>query len=290
MTDPILVRAPGGRTLGAAEFGDPAGTPVFFLHGTPGSRLRRPPNEDDVRAAGLRLITYDRPGYGASDRHPGRRVVDCVPDVTAIADALGIGQFHIAGGSGGGPHTLAAAARLPERVLAADCLVSPAPRDAPGLDFFDGMDPENVREFGWVALGEEALHRELERDGAEILASMGERGTLGDFELSAADREVMGRSDMKQMLLDMVREALRPGVGGWGDDDVALLAPWGFDVSEITVPVTIRYGETDVLVPAGHGEWLARHVPGARVVVDREGGHLVTPEAHLAMLVELVRG
>jgi len=113
------VTGPDGRQLGIAEYGDPTGQPVFFLHGTPGSRLRRPPNEDDVRAAGIRLLMYDRPGYGQSDRHPGRRIVDCVPDVEAIADTLGLEQFHVVGGSGGGPHALAVAARLEERAAGA---------------------------------------------------------------------------------------------------------------------------------------------------------------------------
>ena len=92
------------------------------------------------------------------------------------------------------------------------------------------------------------------------------------------------------MIYAMVREGMRPGVWGWVDDDLAFLSPWGFELDEIHVPVTIRYGEHDVLVPAAHGEWLGRHVPGARVVVDTSGGHLVSPEAQLTFLVELVNG
>src|ERR687886_1991389 len=99
----IPVPVDGGRTVAAAEWGDPDGFPVFSLHGTPGSRLGRHPDEDAVRDLGIRLVTYDRPGYGASTRHPGRRVVDCVDDIATIADTLGIGRFAVTGGSGGGP-------------------------------------------------------------------------------------------------------------------------------------------------------------------------------------------
>src|SRR3954452_3100554 len=122
-----IIDGPDSRALGVAEWGDADGKPVFTLHGTPGSRLGRHPDEDAVRAAGLRVITYDRPGYGASDRHAGRRVVDCVADVAAIADTLGIDTFFVSGGSGGGPHSLAVAARLGDRVLAALCVVGAAP-------------------------------------------------------------------------------------------------------------------------------------------------------------------
>ncbi len=284
------VQAPGSRELGVAEWGDPDGKPVFFLHGTPGSRLRRPPDEQAIREAGLRVITYDRPGYGASDRHAGRRVVDCVADVAAIADDLGLDRFHVAGGSGGGPHALALAARLSERVGGVDCMVSPAPRDAIDLDWFAAMDPENVQEFGWALDGEDRLHSELTREAAGMLARLAANGELlGAFDLEEADRELLQREDVQRTMNEMLVEAFRNGVWGWVDDDLALIDAWGFDLDEIAVPVVLRYGLEDVLVPAGHGEWLGRHVPGARVVVDETGGHIVSPEELLDRLVELSR-
>jgi pimeloyl-ACP methyl ester carboxylesterase len=139
------VFASDGRTLMVAEWGDAAGCPVFWLHGSPGSRFSRHYDESEYSRAGARVITYDRPGYGASDRDPGRRVVSCVGDVAAIADALGIERFAVTGGSGGGPHALAVAARLADRVTRAACSVTPAPYDIAGFDWFDGMDPENIR-------------------------------------------------------------------------------------------------------------------------------------------------
>lgn len=165
----LAVTAADGRTLMAAQWGDPGGFPVFSLHGTPGSRLGRYYDENAYVEAGARVITYDRPGYGASDRHRGRRVVDCVSDVAAIADALAVERFAVTGGSGGGPHSLAVAARLPARVTRAGCDVGVAPFETPDFDWFDGMDPLNVREFEWAMEGEAVLAREYEREAAEML-------------------------------------------------------------------------------------------------------------------------
>ncbi|HET8657682.1 MAG TPA: alpha/beta hydrolase [Micromonosporaceae bacterium] len=285
------VRTGDGRRLGVAQWGDLAGVAVFSLHGTPGSRLARPPDEDAVRRMGVRLVTYDRPGYGMSDRHPGRRVVDCVPDVEAIADALAIDRFYVTGGSGGGPHALAVAARLADRVIRARCLVGVAPLDAAGLDFFAGMDPENVKEFGWARQGEQVLHRELTRLAAEDLERIAvdpSKLLSDDWQLDPADRAVMARPDVQQVFGEMVRDAYRHGVWGWVDDDLAFLQPWGFELGEVTVPTEVRYGAKDVLVPAAHGAWLAEHVPGAQVHVEPEAGHLADPEKVLELLRSLV--
>jgi pimeloyl-ACP methyl ester carboxylesterase len=144
--------------------------PVFALRGTPGSRFSGlHPDPEKVSKAGLRLITYDRPGYGGSTRHHGRTVVDCVDDIARIADELGLERFAVTGGSGGAPHSLATAARLPERVTRAECNVGPAPYEAEGLGYFNGMDRENVKELEWALAGEETLVPELEREAQKAL-------------------------------------------------------------------------------------------------------------------------
>ncbi len=280
-----------GRTLCYEQIGDPSGAPVFVLHGTPGSRLSGlRPHEQRVAEAGLRVITYDRPGYGGSSRHAGRRVVDCVADIAAIADEIGLSRFAVSGGSGGGPHALAAGAKLAGRVTAAACDVGAAPYDAPDLDWFDGMDPINVREFRWALAGEETLTSELAREARTTLDRVEEdpAALLDGVELAASDRAVLERSDVRETLRASTREAFRLGVSGWVDDDLAFVSPWGFAVQEIAVRVEIRYGEGDVLVPAAHGRWLATHVPGASVTVDRGGGHLSTPDEHIERLRALV--
>jgi pimeloyl-ACP methyl ester carboxylesterase len=284
---------PDGRTVCFAEWGDRDGFPVFALHGTPGGRLNRSPDESRYVAAGARVITYDRPGYGRSDRLPGRSVVDCVADVAAIADHLGIGRFSVTGGSGGGPHSLAVAARLGDRVVRARCSVGVAPYGLPDLDFFAGMDPLNVREFSWALAGEAQLVPELEAE----LRAMGERVAedptkfIGDdWQLDEADRAVMARPEVAAVTRESTEELVRGGVWGWVDDDLAFLKPWGFDLAEIGVPVEVRYGARDVLVPAAHGAWLGRNVPGASVVVEDESGHMVDPDKVEALVRWLVTG
>jgi pimeloyl-ACP methyl ester carboxylesterase len=285
------LETPDGRTVAYEQIGDPAGAPVFLLHGTPGSRFSgQHPHPERVSSAGLRVITYDRPGYGRSTRQPGRSVVDCVGDVAAIADELDIERFAVTGGSGGGPHALAVAARVPERVTRAESNVGGAPYQAPGLDWFDGMDPTNVKEFGWALDGEQTLAGELEREAQTVLERLDQDPTalLSDFDLSASDRAVLEQADVRRHFQKSIREALAPGVWGWVDDDLAFVRPWGFHVTEIRVPVQIRYGATDVLVPAAHGVWLAAHVPNAVVDLAEGGGHLSTPDEHLERISGLV--
>jgi pimeloyl-ACP methyl ester carboxylesterase len=281
-----------GADLAYEQWGDPAGFPVFSLHGTPGCRLNRHPDDEAIAAAGARLITYDRPGYGQSAGRPGRRIVDCASDVAAIADAAAIGRFAVTGGSGGGPHALAVAARLPQRVVRARCVSGFAPFDAAGLDWYAGMDPQNVKEFGWALAGEEVLHGELSREAAQMVARVGRdpSAVLGEeWELAETDQEVLANPTVRRVHREAVPESFAHGAWGWVDDDLAFVSPWGFDLSEIAVPVEIRYGGQDVLVPAGHGAWLGEHVPGASVVEEPGQGHLASPDKVIELLRTLVR-
>jgi pimeloyl-ACP methyl ester carboxylesterase len=281
VTDTRTVTAADGRTLATAEWGDPDGFPVIVLHGAPGSRLQRHYDDSVYAEAGARVITYDRPGYGLSDRDPGRRVVDCVADVVAIADALGLELFAAYGASMGGPHCLAVAARLPERVTRVTCSVGVAPFGAPDLDWFEGMDPLNVKELGWALEGEDVLVPELEREAAEMLERVAADPSklLGDdWALSEADRAELARPERHEVIRQGMTEAFRGGVWGWVDDDLCLVRGWGFELAEIGVPIRVVYGLTDVLVPRQHGEWLAGHVPGAEVVVEERSGHIADPD------------
>jgi pimeloyl-ACP methyl ester carboxylesterase len=273
-----FVTAPDGREVAFAVWGDPEGFPVMRLHGTPGCRLMRWPDEGLYASLGACYVTHDRAGYGRSSRRRGRRVVDDADDVRLIADELGFERFGVSGGSGGGPHVLACAARLPERVVRAICAVGSAPYGPPGLDhdaWFAGMDPENVREFGLAFEGEEVLVLEHERMQAKFEAQVAADAVnvLEEFDLSESDREQLARPETMQTIRESIGEHAVNGVYGWSDDVLALTRAWGFDVSEITVPVLIRYGTADVLVPPGHGDWLAAHVPDCVVKVD-DAGHL----------------
>jgi pimeloyl-ACP methyl ester carboxylesterase len=274
-----IVAAPDGREVACAVWGDPAGFPVLSLHGTPGCRLGRWPDEELYGSLGICLVTHDRAGYGRSSRRRGRSVVDEVDDVRLIADEFGFDRFGVAGGSGGGPHVLACAARLSDRVVRAICAVGIVPYGPPGLDhqaWLAGMDAENVREFGLALEGEEALLPELERlqAKAEARVAVDPASVLDDFELSDSDRAQLARPERMQIMRESTAEQAANGVYGWADDDLAFTRSWGFEVSEITVPVLIRYGLTDVLVPRAHGDWLAANVPDCVVKIDDTAGHL----------------
>lgn len=281
-TSAQVATANDGRRLMFAEWGDLGGAPVFALHGTPGCRLDRHPNEQLVASTGVHVVTYDRPGYGGSDRQRGRTVGDCAADVSAIADQLGIGRFAVWGGSGGGPHALAVAALLGDRVTRALCVVGVAPYDVLGESWFEGMDPENVKEFHWALEGEARLTEEIERANEHYseVAMSDPAALLDEFDLPQSDRDVLARDDFMAQIRETIVEQTRNGVFGWVDDDLAMTKPWGFDPASIAVPVRIEYGTSDVLVPPGHGRWLASAVPGAEVKVT-DLGHLGDPDADL---------
>jgi len=277
-----------GRVIAFAMWGDPSGFPVMSLHGTPGCRLDRWPHEELYRSLGICLVTRDRAGYGRSTRRRGRNVVDEVDDVVTLADLLGFERFGVSGGSGGGPHALACAALLPERVPRATCAVGIAPIGQSGLErdaWLAGMDPANVKEFGWAEAGEDVLVPELEREYEAMSRRVAADPTtvLGDFALSESDRAQLARPETIQIIRESTPEQGANGVWGWVDDDLAFTRPWGFDVGEISVPVLVWYGTTDVLVPPTHGEWLAANVPGCIVKLDDEAGHLgADPEREIS--------
>jgi pimeloyl-ACP methyl ester carboxylesterase len=267
---------PDGRTLAVAEWGDPDGRPVITFHGTPGSRIGYWIPEPGIWARfGLRRFSFDRPGYGDSTRLPGRSVADVVPDVLTIAEAFGLRRFAISGGSGGGPHVLACAALIPDRVVRCLASVSVAPFDADGLVFTAGMNDGNVRELGAAVEGEAALRAMLEpeRDVMVERLSAGRGDFLGDdYDVPEADQVEMARH--QRAMAAHLLTAVANGIDGWVDDDLAMVKPWGFDVTSCRVPVTLSYGRQDMLVPAAHGDWLAAHVPGATTWVDAGTGHM----------------
>jgi len=279
---------PDGRTLAYATWGDPEGFPVLALHGTPGCRFNRWPNEEVYVQAGVNWVTHDRAGYGRSDRNHGRSVADEAADVLALADELGFERFGVTGGSGGGPHVLACAALLADRVVRATCAVGIAPFGPAGLEkeeWLAGMDPENVKEVEWALAGEDVITPELEKlqKQAEERVAVDPSTVLDDFDLSESDRAQMARPEAMQVIREATLEEAVNGVGGWVDDDLAFVRPWGFDVSAVSVPVLVRYGRTDVLVPPAHGDWLATNVPGCIVEIEATGGHLgENPEDSIA--------
>jgi pimeloyl-ACP methyl ester carboxylesterase len=263
-----------GRTLHVLEAGAPDGPALVVHHGTPGSAALYRSELESAAGHGLRLIGYDRPGYGGSTPHRGRSVADAAADVAAILDALGVERFATYGTSGGGPHALACAALLPGRCAAAATIASVGPADAADLDFMAGMGAGNVAEFAAAREGRERLTEHCRVDAAGMASA--EPGEFADAmrpHLSDADVRVL-TGEFAAHLLESTTAGLEPGVEGWVDDDFAFLAPWGFDVEAIRVPVLVWQGEQDLMVPAGHGRWLGEHVGGAETRLSPEEGHL----------------
>ncbi|MFC1415313.1 alpha/beta fold hydrolase [Streptacidiphilus cavernicola] len=272
-----------GRKLTVSEWGKRTGTPVFLLHGTPGSRLGVAPRPSVLYQLGIRLIAYDRPGYGESARHEGRSIGDAAADVRAIADELEIDEFAVLGRSGGGPHALACAALLPERVTRAAAMVSLAPKPAVGgmgTSWYEGMTPGNVEVYlraeqgiGQIAPGLTERSSTIRANPAAMLAQL-------LAEVKASDLQEMSDAGIRRMLKVNYQEALRDSGDGWIDDAMAFIGDWGFRVEDIRVPVLLWHGKEDSFSPVQHSQWLHRRIPESRL-------ELVEGKAHFAAVSAL---
>ncbi len=270
-----LIDARDGRHLEVFEAGTEHGPAVVVHHGTPGSGLLAPAWVDDAERLGLRIVSFSRAGYSRSSRRAGRTVAEVVDDVEAVADALGLQRFASWGISGGGPHVLACAALLPERLVAAACISGVAPYPANGLAWMEGMGTANVEEFGLAIAG----------DLAKLLAGMeaGMEATRGAsleelvrsmHSLLSTEDEAAMRGAVGAFLAESMRRGLASGPFGMLDDDLAFTSPWGFDPASIRVPTQVWQGGEDLMVPSGHGAWLAARIPGAEAHLDPALGHL----------------
>jgi pimeloyl-ACP methyl ester carboxylesterase len=248
---------PDGRRLHVYDSG--AGDlPVFWLHGSPQTGTLLDPLLAAAPEHGIRWLSYDRPGYGGSTRLPGRSEASAVADIAAVADALGIDRFAVLGHSGGGPPALACGALLPERVLAVVSGASPAPFDAEGLDWLAGFaDPDELHAAiaGRAAL--EAHMATAEFDPAVF--------TPADHAALAGTWASMGAT---------AGAAMAGGMDGFVDDELSLVSDWGFDPASVATPLLIVHGGQDRMVPVSHGEWLAKHCPGAEWWRSQDDGHI----------------
>jgi pimeloyl-ACP methyl ester carboxylesterase len=274
-----------GRTLHVYDEGDLQGLPVVFHHGTPSSGRPHSSHVDDARARGIRLLGYDRPGYGGSSDQPGRSVADAAADVTELLDAFELGRFATWGHSGGGPHALACAALLPDRCVAAATLASAGPYGAEGLDFLAGMGEANVRDFDALLAGPDALEPVLLRDQAEMF-SAGPEGLRQAMltVLSPLDQEAF-TPELGAWIYAVMAEGAGDRIEGFRDDNLAVVHPWGFDVADIRIPVLLLQGTQDLMVPPAHGRWLAERIPGIEAEISDTEGHITllvgrVPEVH----------
>lgn len=273
-----LVTLRDGRILEVITAGPPGGTAVVFHHGTPFAAVAYRAAAEGVSRRGARLVYWSRPGYAGSTSQSGRRVADVASDAAEVLDAMGHDRFVTMGWSGGGPHALACAALLPERCAAATVIAGVAPYHAEGLDWLDGMGPENIHEFALAAEGGQRFAEFLTQESAQF-------GSLGAADVAAALGGLVSDVDKAALTGDfadfMARALSKAGAGGtdgWHDDDMAFLDDWGFDLGDVACPVAIWQGREDLMVPFAHGSWLAAHVP-------RTQPHLLDGEGHISLCV-----
>lgn len=281
------ITLPGGRLLDVDPGpGDPSLPTVVAHHGTPGARSRDRHLDAVAAAVGLRVVTFSRPGYGGSTRHTGRAVADVAADVEALLDHLGIERAATIGASGGGPHALATAALLPRRITGVLTIAGVGPHGEPDLDFLDGMGADNVEEFGLALTGEPAVRPWMEtyaeglRDATPAQVAESLATIIPDVDRAA----IVGErgTELGEDLAASLAEALRTGVDGWVDDDLAFTRPWGFDLDALVehdVPTFVWQGDADLMVPPAHGAWLAARLPHATA-------HLLPGEGHLSIALE----
>jgi pimeloyl-ACP methyl ester carboxylesterase len=262
-----------GRDLAYEQYGDPDGIPVFLFHGAPGSRLFHPYAEITKRL-GVRLITMDRPGYGGSTFQPRRCILDWPEDIVQLADFLGLARFAVAGHSGGGPHTLACAYALPDRVRVAAVLSSAGPVDAPGAT--EGMTLLNKFGFTfgqyipwpmWRALTWFFFRAQAGDPAAIVDNDKGKRAPADDavFNLPGV-REICMQSDV---------EAYRQGLLGYAWEVRLITRPWGFPLEEIKVPIHLWHGTADDVTSIRMGQYMAKHIPNCKATFCEGEAHML---------------
>jgi pimeloyl-ACP methyl ester carboxylesterase len=274
MTEPIQIRAGDGRALDVYIAGPATGEILLFHDGTPGTGRPSRKVLDATEPRNLRYVSVTRPGYAGSTRRPGRRIADVVDDAVAVLDHLGADRCVTMGWSGGGPHVLACAALLPDRVLAGAAIASVAPYPAEGLDWAAGMGRENIAEFGAAVAGTASLEAFLEAAAPGLGQATGEdiADALGDL-IPPVDRLAL-TGELAADIADDIARSVSTGIWGWHDDDLAFVSPWGFDLDSIRRPFAVWQGTEDRMVPFSHGEWLAGHIPGVRARLMPGHGHL----------------
>jgi pimeloyl-ACP methyl ester carboxylesterase len=262
------------RTVRVREAGDPGGSPVLYFHGTPGSRLDVSFGDEIAAEAGVRLVSFDRPGYGGSSPGPfGLRSVGS--DALIVASELGVQRFATLGLSGGGPFALATAAVDPGRVTRVGVASGAGPfQEVPGAA--DRLSEIDARAAGMIA-GNPAEAAATFASGflsSEVL-DQGDDAVREAFDgaLSERDRILFADPVIGTKVIASMREGLRQGPGGAGWDNVAWVGPWDIDLAAIETPVLLWYGEDDLMAPPAHGWWLHEHLPNSQLVLRSGEGH-----------------
>lgn len=279
----------GGRRLSFAEFGNPHGTAVLWMHGTPGARRQVPVEAREfAEEHDLRIIGIDRPGIGSSTPHLYDDFADWVPDLEVLADVLGIDTMRIIGLSGGGPYALAAGALLPDRVVGVGVLGGVAPMHGPdaisgGLitiaPYVAPLLSLTRVPLGFVLAQTIRLIRPLAGVVIDGYAAVQPRG----------DRDLLGRPEFRAMFLDDLLNGSRFQISAPLADLVLFTRPWGFEAADVQVPVWWWHGDADHIVPHAHGKHMADRLPDARFSTIDGESHLGGLGVATEVLTELLK-
>lgn len=258
------VQLDDGRTLRVHDTGaDAANTfALVWHHGSPQTGALLAPLLSAAEERAIRLLSYGRPSYGGSAPRPGRDVASAAPDVAQIADALGIAEFAVMGASGGGPHALACAALLPDRVTGVVCLASPAPFTE-AFDWFEGMASEGGLRAAIAGREARATYAASDEFDPESFTPADWAALSGGWSSLGADAGLAGDA----------------GLDGLIDDDVAFVSPWGFELTRITAPVLLAQGGQDRVVPPSHAAWLRRNLGRSELWLRPDDGHVSIMDA-----------
>lgn len=267
-----ILKLTNGRVLGYAEYGPEDGTPLIFCHGSPGSRYQRHPDITLLDSHGIRQITIERPGYGNSTHDPRRILLDWPNDIAEAADILDLSEFFLVGLSGGGPHALACAARIPERLLGVSILDSPGPVAEPEvaavLPISLRLAVKIIPRRGVSRFIGYTQARAIRKDPDAFMDSLGMR--WGEVDLA-----VFRQPGVRKMFREDFPEAVRPGSKGLSRDLRIVLRHWGFELSDINMHVDVWHGELDGSAPVELARYVVAEIPDATAHYRADAGHLL---------------
>lgn len=262
-----------GRTLAYTEHGDLSGKPLLFFHGNPGSRLICHPDQSIAQGLGIRIITPDRPGFGLSDYQKNRTLLDYPDDMGELADSLGLDTFAVCGISAGGPYAAACAYKLPERVKKASIISGISPINRKGC--YEGMHllwritfvMSKVLPFKLLQPIVWIQTRKILKKPDELIEQFASI-------LSDSDKEVLARPEIRKNFIENQTEAIRHGVKGWTHESKIVVSPWGFQLEDIQIPVSLWYWEDDLIIPPQMGRYIESKIPHCDAHFLLKGGHL----------------
>lgn len=276
-----------GRVLGYNEYGDPKGKPVFHFNGSGGSRLEHPVDTSILTELGIRYISTDRPGHGISTAQPGRELLDWPDDISSLADHLGIDKFFVLGWSAGGPHALACAYKLQDRIISGALVGGLAPPDRPKpYQGYSGI----LKLIMFLGRNFPKLVYVFRRMSAKLINKPS--GDIGDKFIKSmpkVDQKPFENIEIKEMFVADIKEGYKQGGDGPARDDIIINFPWKFDIKNIQSRFDIWQGDKDKNVPLNQGQYLADLLPNSNFHLLKDKGHMLLLDEWKNILSTLIQ-